>query len=205
METRLLNTERLDRMIDARDVSEAAKVLAECGYGELSEVTASAVEELLAGAQADLFQDLGGAVKDRRLLDVFRCKYDYHNAKVLVKAEALGTEEDRLMLGGGRYDRMIGKFCGQDVYACGFSIGFERIVTILKDHMQGESRIAGEAVAYLIGSRVPTERKAEVLARAAQERSGGATVTVLPMAKNIKHQCELLEAEGFTRFEKIYE
>ena len=107
--------------------------------------------------------------------------------------------------GGGLYDRMIGKFCGQDVCACGFSIGFERIVTILKDHMQGESRIAGEAVAYLIGSRVPAERKAEVLARAAQERSGGATVTVLPMAKNIKHQCELLEAEGFTRFEKIYE
>ena len=107
--------------------------------------------------------------------------------------------------GGGRYDRMIGKFCGQDVCACGFSIGFERIVTILKDHMQGESRIAGEAVAYLIGSRVPAERKAELLARAAQERSGGATVTVLPMAKNIKHQCELLEAEGFTRFEKIYE
>ena len=105
METRLLNTERLDRMIDARDVSEAAKVLAECGYGVLSEVTACAVEELLAGAQADLFQDLGGAVKDRRLLDVFRCKYDYHNAKVLVKAEALGTEEDRLLLGGGRYDR----------------------------------------------------------------------------------------------------
>ncbi|MGN0996963.1 MAG: histidine--tRNA ligase [Candidatus Ventricola sp.] len=107
--------------------------------------------------------------------------------------------------GGGRYDRMIGKFCGQDVSACGFSIGFERIVTILKDHMQGESRIAGEAAAYLIGNRVSAERKAEVLARAARERSGGATVTVLPMAKNIKHQCELLEAEGFTRFEKIYE
>ena len=35
--------------------------------------------------------------------------------------------------GGGRYDKMIGKFSGQDVAACGFSIGFERIVTILKD------------------------------------------------------------------------
>lgn len=107
METRLLNTERLDRMIDAKDLNEAAKVLTECGYGELGEVTASGVEELLSRAQADLFQDLGSAVKDRALLDVFRCKYDYHNAKVLVKAEALGTGEDRLLLGGGRYDRKV--------------------------------------------------------------------------------------------------
>lgn len=105
METRLLSAERLDRMIDAKDLNEAAKVLTECGYGELSEVTASGVEELLSQAQADLFQDLGSAVKNQALLDVFRCKYDYHNAKVLVKAETLGTEEDRLLLGGGRYDR----------------------------------------------------------------------------------------------------
>ena len=107
--------------------------------------------------------------------------------------------------GGGRYDRMIGKFSGQNVSASGFSIGFERIVTILKDHMQGSFCIEGEATAYLIGGKVSLERKAEVLAQAAEQRRGGATVTVLPMAKNIKHQCELLEAEGFTRFEKIYE
>ncbi len=33
--------------------------------------------------------------------------------------------------GGGRYDKMIGKFTGQDTPACGFSIGFERIVMLL--------------------------------------------------------------------------
>ena len=36
--------------------------------------------------------------------------------------------------GGGRYDKMIGKFTGMDTPACGFSIGFERIVTILMDN-----------------------------------------------------------------------
>ena len=36
--------------------------------------------------------------------------------------------------GGGRYDKMIGKFTGMDTPACGFSIGFERIVTILLDN-----------------------------------------------------------------------
>ena len=107
--------------------------------------------------------------------------------------------------GGGRYDEMIGKFSGQNVSACGFSIGFERIVTILKDHMQGSYKLPEGSTAYLVGGKVPTARKAEVLAQAAQVRTTGVVATVLPMSKNIKHQIELLEAEGFTKFEKIYE
>lgn len=107
--------------------------------------------------------------------------------------------------GGGRYDKMIGKFSGQDVPASGFSIGFERIVTILKDHMQDASKLPEGSVAYLVGNRVPVARKAEVLAQARRLREDGTVVTVLPMAKNMKHQIGLLEAEGYTRFEKIYE
>ena len=106
--------------------------------------------------------------------------------------------------GGGRYDKMIGKFSGQNVAACGFSIGFERIVTILKDHMQDAMKLQN-ASAYLIGNRVSRERKAEVIAKAMELRRAGETVTVLPMSKNVGHQIELLEAEGFTKFEKIYE
>ena len=106
--------------------------------------------------------------------------------------------------GGGRYDKMIGKFSGQNVAACGFSIGFERIVTILKDHMQEAMKLQN-ASAYLIGNRVSRERKAEVIAKAMELRRAGETVTVLPMSKNVGHQIELLEAEGFTKFEKIYE
>jgi len=100
---------------------------------------------------------------------------------------------------------MIGKFSGQDVPASGFSIGFERIVTILKDHMQGAYKLAGEPTAFLIGNRVTLERKAEVLAQAAKLRESGEIVTVMPMAKNMKHQIGLLEAEGYVKFEKIYE
>ena len=107
--------------------------------------------------------------------------------------------------GGGRYDKMIGKFSGQDVAASGFSIGFERIVTILKDHMKDGYKLAGEPTAYLIGNRVSLERKTEVLATARAMREQGAIVTVMPMAKNMKHQISLLEAEGYVKFEKIYE
>lgn len=107
--------------------------------------------------------------------------------------------------GGGRYDRMIGKFSGQDVCASGFSIGFERIVTILKDHMQGAYRIQDGATAFLVSGKATQARKTQVLCQAMEMRRGGAVVTVLPMSKNIRHQIELLEAEGFTQFEKVFD
>ena len=62
----------------------------------------------------------------------------------------------------GRYDKMIGKFCGQDVCASGFSIGFERIITILKDHMENSVQTSASQVAYLIDKKVPLEKKLEV-------------------------------------------
>ena len=105
--------------------------------------------------------------------------------------------------GGGRYDRMIGKFSGQDVPAAGFSIGFERIVTVLKDHAKAPERIPGEAVAFLLASDLPRERRMEALREAAALRASGATAIVQPMQKNLRRQIELLEAEGYARFEKI--
>ena len=119
METRLLTAERMERMIEAKDAAEAAKVLGECGYPDLSEVTPSAVEDMLADAQGALFEDLGKAV-DPALMDVFRCKYDYHNAKTLVKAAALGLDQDRLLLRGGRYgpEKLAEDFRREDLRAC---------------------------------------------------------------------------------------
>lgn len=104
MENRLLTRDRMERMIDAKDHAEAAKVLSECGYGELSDVTGDGLEALLTKAQSDVFRDLSSAVPDVNLIDVFRIKYDYHNAKVLIKAEATGAEPARLLMGGGRYE-----------------------------------------------------------------------------------------------------
>ena len=57
---------------------------------------------MLATARAETFQELSTAAPDPRVVDVFRLKYDYHNAKVLVKAEAMGIDAGRLLLDGGR-------------------------------------------------------------------------------------------------------
>ena len=120
LETRLLTAERMERMIDAKDVNDAAKVLGECGYPELGEVTNSTLDAMLADAQAALFADMGKAVGNEALMDVFRVKYDYHNAKALVKAEALKLDQDRLLLGGGRYDpaELAESYRGEDLRAC---------------------------------------------------------------------------------------
>lgn len=106
--------------------------------------------------------------------------------------------------GGGRYDKMIGKFCGQDVSACGFSIGFERIITILKDKLETVTPVSEKNLAILIGKNVSLDRKLEIFKRAKALRAEGTTVTIQPMRKNMKQQIEKLEAEGFKEFEKVY-
>lgn len=106
--------------------------------------------------------------------------------------------------GGGRYDEMIGKFSGQATCASGFSIGFERIITILKDKMSESISIGEDNVAILIAKNVPSEKKLEIFNEAKALREEGKTVTIQPMRKNIKQQIDKLEAEGFTSFKKIY-
>ena len=98
--------------------------------------------------------------------------------------------------GGGRYDKMVGKFTGQDVPACGFSIGFERIVLLLLESgftvpMQRPK------VAYLIEKGFSAEKLSEVIAKAQQERQAGKQVLVVRMNKNKKFQKEKLVAEGY--------
>lgn len=105
--------------------------------------------------------------------------------------------------GGGRYDRMVGRFTGQDTPACGFSIGFERIITILMDE---NFQIPDQAkkVAYLVEKGIATEDLCRVIAKAQQERANGRQVLVVRMNKNKKFQKQQLMEEGYEEFEDFY-
>ena len=105
--------------------------------------------------------------------------------------------------GGGRYDKMVGKFTGHDVPACGFSIGFERIVLLLLE--QG-FRIPEDydKVVYLIEKGVKGEKLCEVIAQAQEERKSGMQVLVTRMNKNKKFQKEQLQAQGYENFKEFY-
>lgn len=103
LENKLLTRERMERMLEARSSEEAVKVLGECGYGEFSAASPSAMEEKLVEVRSAAYEDMRAGVPNPSLIDVFRLKYDYHNVKVLIKAEAVGADGARLLMEGGRY------------------------------------------------------------------------------------------------------
>lgn len=104
--------------------------------------------------------------------------------------------------GGGRYDKMVGKFTGNDVPACGFSIGFERIILILMEKGFNVPNLQKEA--YLIEKGLPTDRLCDVIAQAQKQRENGVQVLVARMNKNKKFQKEQLAAQGYTDIQEFY-
>ena len=105
--------------------------------------------------------------------------------------------------GGGRYDKMIGKFTGQDTPACGFSIGFERIVMLL---LENGYKVPGgrQKKAYLLEKKLPKEAMVKVLALAKADREAGRQVLIVNMKKNKKFQKEQLIEDGYTEIVDCY-
>lgn len=105
--------------------------------------------------------------------------------------------------GGGRYDKMVGKFTGQDTPAVGFSIGFERIVMLL---LENDYRIPNEGrrVAFLVEKNMGADRLSLIMKEAATMRKNGDIVLVSRMNKNKKFQKEQLEKEGYTEFKEFF-
>lgn len=100
--------------------------------------------------------------------------------------------------GGGRYDNLIGKFIGQQVPAVGFSIGFERICSILLDQ---KYQIPGakEKCAFLYDDAMPFEN----VMKEAQKLRETYNVSVLKKAKKMGPQFDMLEKQGYTKFAQI--
>lgn len=105
--------------------------------------------------------------------------------------------------GGGRYDAMVGKFTGKEVPACGFSIGFERIILLLTE---SGFRVpdAPKRVAYLVEKGVEGQALCDVIAKAQEARAQGQQVLVARMNKNKKFQKEQLTAQGYGEFLEFY-
>lgn len=105
--------------------------------------------------------------------------------------------------GGGRYDKMVGKFTGNDVPACGFSIGFERIVLLLLEN-GFQIPTQPKKKAYLIEKGYSQEKLCEVMKQAQEERKAGQQVLVSRMNKNKKFQKEQLKNEGYEEIVEFF-
>ena len=168
-------------------------------------------KEKLAGfldeKTADSMETIISSVESAKEAD-FKVKFD----PTLVRGQSYYTgtifevtmdEFGGSVAGGGRYDKMIGKFTGQDTPACGFSIGFERIVTILLDEgftVPGSK----EKIAYLVEKGVDSKVLGTVLQEAMAGRAAGQQILVAWMNKNKKFQKEQLTAEGYSEFKEFY-
>lgn len=132
MENRLLTRERMDRMIDARDEAEAMKVLEQCGYS-----CAAGLDDALRQARAEVFRDMERSAPEPRLVEVFQIKYDYHNAKTLLKAQATHADPERLLLPGGRYqpEKLLDSWRREELRDCSpaFAQAMERAKAVLAD------------------------------------------------------------------------
>ncbi len=173
------------------------------GVRKLGEVLESAMPKEVAGNLAYIMETVADVAETEFSLyfdpTLVRGMSYYTGTIFEVSMEGFGGS----VAGGGRYDKMIGKFTGKDTPACGFSIGFERIITILMD--QGGCAIGDKVKkAYLIEKGMDSVRFGEIMKQAMEERRNGVQVLVSHMNKNKKFQKGQLEKEGYTEFVNFY-
>ena len=171
------------------------------GLGEtLGDFLEAGTAEGLAEIMEAVKSVSGGAVKVQFDPTLVRGMGYYTGTIFEVSMEGFGGS----VAGGGRYDKMVGKFTGTDVPACGFSIGFERIIAILMDQ-QYVIPTQKEKVAILLDKKLSAARRTEALQEAEALRAEGKDVLVTKMAKNKKFQREQLSQQGYTVFRDYFE
>lgn len=176
-------------------------------------------EESTSGNVADYFKDTSDAVIEQDVIDNLNQIIDTTKATsnnqfdicfdpTLVRGMSYYTgpifeiemiELASSVAGGGRYDKMIEKFTNMSVPACGFSIGFERIITILKEKEHNLPIDTTDKVAIVIDKNIENEALVEVMKEAKTLREEeNKKVLVVYKTKNFKFQKDKLAEEGYT-------
>ena len=184
-----------EMLADKKDVAEGVSCLSETLGEALDPAVAESMKEIAAAVNAAKEADFA-LVFDTTLVRGM----SYYTGTIF---EIAIPEFGGSCGGGGRYDEMIGKFTGQNVPACGFSIGFERIILLLME--QGfEIPQRPKRVAYLIEKKYPAGKLVNVMAQAKEARANGQQVLVVRMNKNKKFQKEQLAKEGYEEFVEFF-
>jgi len=182
-------------------VTEKIQGLADVPGDKLAQALADSVPGLAAAVIADLATT--AASLDRLAAERTQVPLSWRFDPTLVRGlgyytgqvfEITHPDMTGSVAGGGRYDKLIGRILGHDVPACGFSIGFERIVDLLSQEQ------ARDAVAVLVEPDVPVT-EALGIARELRGASGaGPVVETVRRSGKFGAQLRRLEAAGFTGF-----
>ena len=100
----MLTFERLEQMLNSGSVETAERLLAEAGWPNLLGMNANEIDAALTERRAGLYSDIAQVIPEDEIVEVMRMKYDYHNAKVIIKSEAMGLAPADLLSGAGRVD-----------------------------------------------------------------------------------------------------
>ncbi len=166
---------------------------------ELGDVIPAGVTENLAGIRESV-RATAGADFDLAFDPTLVRGMSYYTGTIFeIRMAQFGSS----VAGGGRYDEMIGRFTGQPTPACGFSIGFERIITIL---LEEGFTVPGGTVseAFLLEKGLSDAGRTQALQEAKEAREAGERVLVVTMNKNRKFQKDQLKADGYTEFKEFW-
>lgn len=103
-EAKMLNRDKMERLLTEPNYADAARMLVDCGYEDMSDMDTKGINEALERHRAAEIAEIYEMVPDKAVVDVFRLKYEYHNVKVIVKSGGAGESMQRLLSGSGRYD-----------------------------------------------------------------------------------------------------
>ena len=103
----MLSGEMLEQMLDSGSFRECARILAETGWPDMSEADSKTIDRLMEKRRSDIFEELARLVPQKQVLDLFRIRYDYHNAKCVIKGEAADTDSAGLLSAAGRVDKEL--------------------------------------------------------------------------------------------------
>lgn len=117
-EAKMLDRDRMDRMLNAPNYSDAAKLLVDCGYEDMSGLDAKMLDAVLGAHKQEIFEEIYRMSPEPELVDVFRLKYDYHNAKVVIKSVGAGVNGKHLFSDVGRVTgEQIAQACAEEHYS----------------------------------------------------------------------------------------
>lgn len=103
-EANMLTRDKLERMLAAGSFEDAAKLLQESGWPDMSGQNAAGVDKLLSQRREEIFAELERTIPEKEVVEVFRSKYDFHNAKAIVKGEGVGVDASHILSRAGTVD-----------------------------------------------------------------------------------------------------
>ena len=104
LEKKILNNDKIDRMLSATDASKAFKVLIDSEYGGIPEENPRDFEQMIKNELKNSYELINKITPDEELSDIFILRYDYQNAKAYLKMRMLGSDEDNAITDAGKYD-----------------------------------------------------------------------------------------------------